>query len=249
MSIMQHSAPEQWMVALVGLTHMVPSAVDNGRQWIMVFEGNEDIRADLLSWLQTRQTSSVPVRRTTRATAWDADEGDGTSSEQSPASEDTPVSRPLRSEGASEVDPSAGVVEGQTVDWTTDAAVLEVNPPMGVQRSNVVLSGSVPEDSTAPTVHSGGQGQFEAEEKEKIVAHVSTVNDDIMERTAEVQSAVGTTPLGSTIREAGEWAQSISALVYEAEGDYFVDWLNRMWVQEQPPPSVQVVGGDRWGTF
>jgi hypothetical protein len=56
------------------------------------------------------------VRRTTRATARDADEGDGTSSEQSPASEDTPVSRPLRNEGASEVDPSAGVVEGQTVD-------------------------------------------------------------------------------------------------------------------------------------
>jgi hypothetical protein len=30
-------------VALVGLTHMVPSAIDNGRQRIMVFEGNEDI--------------------------------------------------------------------------------------------------------------------------------------------------------------------------------------------------------------
>jgi hypothetical protein len=28
-----------------------------------------------------------------------------------------------------------------------------------------------------------------------------------------------------------------------------VDRLNRMWVQEQPPPSVEVVGGDRWGTF
>jgi hypothetical protein len=31
MSIMQHSVPEQWMVALVGLRHMVPSAVDNRR--------------------------------------------------------------------------------------------------------------------------------------------------------------------------------------------------------------------------
>jgi hypothetical protein len=61
----EHSAPEQWMVALVGLTYMVPSAVDMGRQWIMVFEGNEDIRADIFSWLQTRQTSSIPVRRTT----------------------------------------------------------------------------------------------------------------------------------------------------------------------------------------
>jgi hypothetical protein len=26
--------------------------------------------------------------------------------------------------------------------------------------------------------------------------------------------------------------QSISELVYEEEGDYFVDQLNRMWVQE-----------------
>jgi hypothetical protein len=82
-----------------GLTHMVPSVVDNGRQRIMVFEGNEDIRADLLSWLQTRQTNSILVRRTIRATARDADEGDGTSSEQSPASEDTPISPPLGNEG------------------------------------------------------------------------------------------------------------------------------------------------------
>jgi hypothetical protein len=244
MSIMQHSAPEQWMVAVVGLTHMVPSAVDNGRQRIMVFKGNEDIRADILSWLQTRQTSSVPVKRTTRATARDADEGDGTSSEQSPASEDIPVSPPLGNEGASEVDPSAGAVERQTVDWTTHAAIPEANPPMGVQRSNVVLLGSAAEDGTAPTVHSGGEGQVGVEEQEKIVAHVSTVNDDIMKRTVEVQSIVGTTPLGSTVREAGEWAQSISTLVYEAEGDYFVDRLNRMWVQDQPPPSVEVVGGD-----
>jgi hypothetical protein len=56
------------------------------------------------------------VRRTTRATAKDADEGDGTSSEQSPASEDTAVSPPLGNEGASYIDPSAGAVEGSTVN-------------------------------------------------------------------------------------------------------------------------------------
>ena len=37
--------------------------------------------------------------------------------------------------------------------------------------------------------------------------------------------------------------------MYEAKGDYFVDRLNRMWVQEQGPLSVEVVGSDRWGTF
>jgi hypothetical protein len=131
------------------------------------------------------------------------------------------------------------------MDWTADAAVPEVNPPMDVQISNAVLRGSATEDSTAPTVHCGGEGHVEAEEQEKIVAPVSIVNDDIIGRIVEVQSAVGTTPLGSTDGEAAEWAQSISALVYEAEGDYFVDRLNRMWVQEQAPPSVEVVGSDR----
>jgi hypothetical protein len=116
---------------------------------------------------------------------------------------------------------------------------------MGVQTSNAVLRGNAAEDNTAPTVHSGGEGQVGAKEQEKIVAPISTVNDDIMGRITEVQSVVGTTPLGSTVREAREWAQSISALVYEVEGDYFVDRLNRMWVQEQPPLSVEVVGNDR----
>jgi hypothetical protein len=249
MSIMQHSAPEQWMLALVGLTHMVPSTVDNGRQQIMVFEGNEDIRADLLSWLQTRQTSTVPLRKTTRASARDADKGDGTSVEQSPASEDTAISPLFGNEGASYVDPSTGAMEGSTVDWTWDAALPEVNPPMDVQTSNTMLRGSAAKDSTAPTVHSGREGQVGAEGEQKSMAPVSTVHNDIIGRTTEVQSAVGTTPLGCTVREAREWVQSISALVYEAEGDYFVDHLNRMWMQEQPHSSVEVVDGDRWGTF
>jgi hypothetical protein len=79
MSIMQHSTPEQWMVALVGLMHMVPSTVDNGRQRIMVFEGNQEIRSSLLSWLQSNH-QGVPMRRTTRAGARVADEDNDTSS-------------------------------------------------------------------------------------------------------------------------------------------------------------------------
>jgi hypothetical protein len=37
--------------------------------------------------------------------------------------------------------------------------------------------------------------------------------------------------------------------VYEEKGDYFVGQLNRMWMQKQPPASIEVVDGDRWGTF
>jgi hypothetical protein len=44
MSIVQHSAPAEWMVAVVGLNHMVPSLVDHGMHRIMVFEGNQDMR-------------------------------------------------------------------------------------------------------------------------------------------------------------------------------------------------------------
>ena len=37
--------------------------------------------------------------------------------------------------------------------------------------------------------------------------------------------------------------------MYEEEGDYFVGQLNRMWVQEQPLASIEVVDDDHWGTF
>jgi hypothetical protein len=249
MSIMQHSTPKQWMVVLVGLTHMIPSTVDNGRHRIMVFEGNQEIRSDLLSWLQSKQTSGVSMRRTTRSTARDANEGDGTSSEPSNTSEDSPVSLPIGNEVPSDLDPTAGALEGITVDWTTDAAVRGDNLPLHVRTSNPVVQGIAKEDNTAPTMHSGEERQVEAEVREKIVAPGSIVNEDTTGSTAEVQSAVGTTPLGSAVQEAGEWAQSISALVYEADGDYYVDRLNRMWVQEQPPAPIEVVDGDRWGTF
>ena len=145
--------------------------------------------------------NTVPMRRSTRASTRDVDDGDGTSVEQLPTSEDTTVSPPLGNEGTSYIDPSVGVVEGSTMDWIRNAAILEVNPPMGVQTSNVVLRGNAAEDNTAHTMHSRGERQVGVEEQEKIVTHVSTVSDDIMGRTTEVQSAVDTILLGSTVRE------------------------------------------------
>jgi hypothetical protein len=145
------------MVALVGLTHMVPSTVDNGRHQIMVFEGNQEIRSDLLSWLQSRQTSGVPMRRTTRSSIRDVDEGDGTSSEPSNILEDSPIFPQIGNEVASDLDPTAGFVEGITMDWTTDAAVPGGNPALHVQTSNPVVQGTAEEDNTTPTVHSGGK--------------------------------------------------------------------------------------------
>jgi hypothetical protein len=58
MSIVQHSAPAEWMVAVVGLTYMVPSLVDHDMHRITVFEGNQDIRLHLLSWVEEKEGSS-----------------------------------------------------------------------------------------------------------------------------------------------------------------------------------------------
>jgi hypothetical protein len=229
------------MVALVGLTHMVPSTIDNGRHRIMVFEGNQEIRSDLSSWLQSKQMSGIPMRRATRSSARDANEGDGTNSEPSNTSEDSPVFLPIGNEVASDLDPTAGVVEGITVDWTTDAAIPGGNPALHVPTNNPMVQGTAEEDNNTPTVHSGREQQVKAEVQEKIVAPGSTVNDNTIGSNAEVQSAVGTSPPRSAVLEAGEWAQSISALVYEADGDYYVDRLNRMWMQEHPPAPIEVV--------
>jgi hypothetical protein len=40
------------MVAVVGLNHMVPSLVDHGMHRIMVFEGNQNMRLQLLNWVE-----------------------------------------------------------------------------------------------------------------------------------------------------------------------------------------------------
>jgi hypothetical protein len=39
MSIIYHSAPKKWMVAIVGIIHMIPSLVDHGMHKIIVLEG------------------------------------------------------------------------------------------------------------------------------------------------------------------------------------------------------------------
>jgi hypothetical protein len=70
---------------------------------------------------------------------------------------------------------------------------------LDVQTSNLVPQGTIEEDNNSPTVHSGGEQQVEAEVQEKIVVLGSTVNDDTMGSSAEVQSVVSTTLFGSTI--------------------------------------------------
>jgi hypothetical protein len=92
MSIVQHSAPAEWMVAIVGLTHMVPSLVDNGMHRITVFEGNQDIRLQLLSSVEEKEGSSRGRKRSARAGGKDEAGGDGSNSGTSNTSEENPSS-------------------------------------------------------------------------------------------------------------------------------------------------------------
>jgi hypothetical protein len=107
--------------------------------------------------MQSRETRSLLIRRTTRTITRDTDDGDGTSSEPSSTSEDMLVSPPLGTEIASDIDPTADAVEGNTVDWIVDAAVPGGNPPLGVQTRNRMLQRTAEQDSTTSMVHSGGK--------------------------------------------------------------------------------------------
>jgi hypothetical protein len=60
---------------------------------------------------------------------------------------------------------------------------------------------------------------------------------------------VDTTEPGSGLQMNREWVQSISALIYEEEGDYFIDRLHRMWVKEQPRNDIDVLKHDLWEHF
>jgi hypothetical protein len=77
-------------------------------------------------------------------------------------------------------------VEGNIVDWIVDVAIPGGNPLLGVQTSNLVLQRTAWEDSIAPTVHSGREGQVEVEVQEKVVALIFPINDDTIGTSAEV---------------------------------------------------------------
>lgn len=67
LNILQHSIPPTWMVAIVGLTHMLPVFVNDGvSHKIIVFEGDAEIRSKVLDWVQMRKTTEVYKRNVKR---------------------------------------------------------------------------------------------------------------------------------------------------------------------------------------
>jgi hypothetical protein len=81
------------------------------------------------------------------------------------------------------------------------------------------------------------------------VPHVSITDAATMDSNRNVGNVGGSTGLGSSVQTDRERIQLISALTHEKEGDYFIDCLSRMWVQEKPSGHIRIADAERWGTY
>jgi hypothetical protein len=156
MSIVQHSAFAEWMVAVVGLNHMVPSLVDQGMHRIMVFEGNQDMRLQLLSWMEAREGSSRGQKRSTRAGGKDEAGGDGSSSRTSNTSKENPSSHEVVDEVSLEIEFYGYGANGKPMQSASTAATTEGDVIVDVHTTGPIQSTSVEEKSQADTELSGG---------------------------------------------------------------------------------------------
>jgi hypothetical protein len=57
----------------------------------------------------------------------------------------------------------------------------------------------------------------------------------------EIGSAIGTTEHGTVVQTDREWIQSIGLFTYKAESDYFMDQVNKMWMQEEPFSTIDAL--------
>jgi hypothetical protein len=81
------------------------------------------------------------------------------------------------------------------------------------------------------------------------VPHVSITDAATMDSNRDVGNVGGSMGLGSLVQTDWERIQLISVLIYEKEGDYFIDCLNRMWVQEKPSGPIRIANAERWGKY
>jgi hypothetical protein len=81
------------------------------------------------------------------------------------------------------------------------------------------------------------------------VPHVSITDAATMDSSKDVGNVGGSMGLGSSIQTDWKQIQLISALTYEKEGDYFIDRLNGMWVQEKPSGPIGIADAERWDKY
>ena len=133
MSIVQHSAPTKWMVAIVGLNLMVPSLVDHGMHRIMVFKENQDMRLQLLSWVEAHERSSQGRKRSAWAGGKDEAGGDGSSSGTSNTFDENSSSHEEVDEVSLGIEFHGHSVDGKPIESASTIAVAEGDVRMDVQ--------------------------------------------------------------------------------------------------------------------
>jgi hypothetical protein len=107
----------------------------------------------------------------------------------------------------------------------------------------------VGEKSQADTEVSGGNLHVHSDVHDMEVPHVSIIDAATMDNNRDVGNVGESTGIGSSVQTDREQIQLISALTYEKEGDYFIDRLNRMWVQEKPSSPIGIADVERWGKY
>jgi hypothetical protein len=140
-------------------------------------------------------------------------------------------------------------VDGKPMELASIAAAVEVEVRVDVQTMGPRQSTTVGEKSQADTKLSGGNLHVHSDVQDMEVPHVSITDVATMDNSRDVGNFGGSTGLGSSVQTDWKQIQLISALTYEKEGDYFIDRLNRMWVQEKPSSPIGIADVERWGKY
>jgi hypothetical protein len=212
MSIVQHSAPAEWMVAVVGLNHMVPSLVDHGMHRIMVFKGNQDMRLQLLSWMVAQEESSRGRKRSARVGGKDEAGGDGSNSGTSNTSEENPSSHEEVDEVSLGTEFHGHGIDGKLMELAFTTAATEGDVIVDVQTTGPMQSTSMGEKSQADTELSGRNLHVYSDVQDMEVPHVSITNAATMDSNKDVGNVGGSMGLGSSVQTDREQIQLISAL-------------------------------------
>jgi hypothetical protein len=87
------------MVSLVGITDMIPTLVNHTTYKITVFEKNEVINAQIINWMELKQGTSWPPRKSTRVDVDIVNKSNCMDTNTSDTSEENMLSPTERSEG------------------------------------------------------------------------------------------------------------------------------------------------------
>jgi hypothetical protein len=93
---------------------------------------------------------------------------------------------------------------------------------------NLVLNSISRGESSAYAGHCGGKDHIASNVQENGVIDVPVVNASSIQIIEETDSVLNTTKLQSLVGKDQERMPTISALTYVAEGDYSIDYLDRM---------------------